>query len=154
MRMSFGGAPEIRASRDQVWKALLDPKVVAASATAIESVDAHDDTHFTVTAGLGVGSLKLKFKLNVELFEIVDRESAKMRARGKAPGSTLDTVTSFRLEDAGPGVIRLNWTADTDVGGTVASVGARLLEGTARRLAEEFWRDFADAVSKEASKSG
>jgi carbon monoxide dehydrogenase subunit G len=73
-----------------------------------------------------------------------------MRARGKAPGSTLDVVTSFRLEGVTPDLIRLHWDATSDVGGTVASVGARLLEGTARRLAEEFWQDFADKVSAEA----
>ncbi|MDX2057975.1 MAG: carbon monoxide dehydrogenase subunit G [Gemmatimonadales bacterium] len=151
MRMSFGGAPEIRASRAQVWRALLDPNTVAASASAIQSVEAQDATHFTVVAGLGIGALKLKFKLNAELFDIVDGQSAKLRARGKAPGSTLDVVTSFELEDAGPGVIRLHWKADSEVGGTVASVGARLLEGTSRRLAEEFWRDFADSVSRSAA---
>ncbi len=151
MRMSFGGAPEIRASRAQVWKALLDPNVVAASAPAIEKVETIDPTHFTVTAGLGVGSLKLKFKLTAELFDIVEGQAAKMRVRGKAPGSTLDATTSFHLEDA-PGGITLNWTADSEVGGTIASIGARLLEGTSRRLAEEFWRDFADAVSAAAAK--
>ncbi|MEZ4455356.1 MAG: carbon monoxide dehydrogenase subunit G [Gemmatimonadales bacterium] len=150
MRMSFDGAPEIQATRQQVWDALMDPKVVAASADTIESVEQHDDTHFTVVAALGVGMLKLKFKMNVELYDIVEGESARMRARGKAPGSTLDAVTSFRLEEKGPRQILLHWKADSDVGGTVASVGARLLEGTARRLAEEFWADFAASVSKAA----
>ncbi len=152
MRMSFHGAPEIRASREQVWKALLDPQFIASTATAIERVEEHDPTHFTVVAGLGIGVLKLRFTLAVELFDIVELESAKMRARGKAPGSTLDVTTSFTLDDAGPGIVALAWTADSQVGGTVASVGARLLEGTARRLAEEFWADFAATVSAEAAR--
>lgn len=150
MRMHFEGSPEIRATKDHVWRSLLDPKVVAANAGAVESVEEHDPTHFTVIAGLGVGALKLKFKLAVELADIVELTSATMRARGKAPGSTIDVVTSFRLEELEPRLIRLHWAADSDVGGTVASVGARLLEGTARRLAEEFWRDFATAVSASA----
>ena len=152
MRMSFSGAPEIRASREQVWKALLDPHFIASTATAIEKVEERDATHFGVVAGLGIGVLKLRFNLNVELFDIVERESAKMRARGKAPGSTLDATTSFTLMDAGPGIVKLAWTADSEVGGTVASVGARLLEGTARRLAEEFWVDFAAKVSELAAR--
>ncbi len=151
MRMSFGGSPEIQATRAHVWKSLLDPKVVAANAGAVEAVEEHDATHFTVVAGLGIGALKLKFKLTVELFDIVDGDSAKMRARGKAPGSTLDVVTSFRLEELAPNRIRLDWQADSEVGGTVASVGARLLEGTARRLAEAFWKDFATSVSQTAA---
>src|SRR5262249_44005075 len=140
-----------RASRDRVWQCLMDPKFVGATATSIESVETIDPTHFNVVAGLGVGSLKLRFKLNVELFDIVDGQSAKMRARGKAPGSTVDVVTSFQLTEEQPKLIRLEWKADSTVGGTVASVGARLLEGTARRLAEEFWQDFADKVSAQAA---
>jgi carbon monoxide dehydrogenase subunit G len=52
-----------------------------------------------------------------------------------------------RLDEAGSGRTRLNWSATTNVSGTLASVGARLLEGTARRLTEEFWTDFARRVS-------
>jgi carbon monoxide dehydrogenase subunit G len=150
--MSFSGAPEIRASRDEVWKALLDPQFIASTAPAIENVEQHDPTHFTVVAGLGIGALKLRFKLAVELLDIVELTSAKMRVRGKAPGSTLDTTTSFALEDSGRGIIKLHWKADTEVGGTVASVGARLLEGTSRRLTEEFWVDFAAKVSGQAAR--
>lgn len=152
MRMTFGGAPEIQASREHVWKSLLDPDVVASAAPAVERVEATDPTHFKVIAGLGVGSLKVRFVLNVELFDLVELTSAKMRVRGKAPGSTLDAITSFALHDAGSGITRLEWTAQSDVGGTVASVGARLLEGTARRLAESFWEDFAAKVAESAGR--
>jgi carbon monoxide dehydrogenase subunit G len=47
--------------------------------------------------------------------------------------------------------VRLNWAADSEVSGTVASVGARLLEGTARKLTEEFWTDFARRVQADAA---
>ena len=106
-------------------------------------MEATDSTHFKVISGLGVGSVKLRFKLDVELFDIVDNESLKMRARGKAPGSAVDVVSSLRIADAAPGTVRLDWSATSEVSGTVASVGARLLEGTARKLTEDFWTDFA-----------
>jgi hypothetical protein len=57
----------------------------------------------------------------------------------------VDVVSGVRLEDTGNGT-RLNWSATSDVSGTVASVGARLLEGTARRLTEQFWTDFARRI--------
>jgi carbon monoxide dehydrogenase subunit G len=72
-----------------------------------------------------------------------------MRVRGKAPGSALDVVSSMRIEDAGPAGSRLNWSATSEVSGTVASVGARLMEGTARKLTEQFWTDFARRVGQE-----
>lgn len=146
MKLEFAGAPVITASRQTVWQKLLDPDFVGASAPGVESVETIDPTHFKVISALGVGSVKVRFKLDVELFDIVEGEQLKMRARGKAPGSAVDVVSSLRVEDAGDGKTRLHWSATSEVSGTVASVGARLLEGTARRLTEQFWTDFARRV--------
>ena len=151
MRLHFSGAPEITATRPHVWKRLLDPNFVSQSAPGVESVETIDPTHFKVVAAFGVGSVKLRFTLTVELADVVEPERATMRARGKAPGSNVDVVATVRIEDAGPGRLRLDWTADSDVSGTVASVGARLLEGTARKLTEQFWTDFARRVQADAA---
>ena len=147
MKMEFFGAPEITASPERVWAKLMDPDFVAASAPGVESVEAVDPMHFKVVSGLGVGSVKVRFKLDVELFDVVMGRELKMRARGKGPGSAVDVVSHLRLEDGAPERTRLNWSATSEVSGTVASVGARLLEGTARRLTEQFWADFARRVS-------
>jgi carbon monoxide dehydrogenase subunit G len=147
MKLEFSGAPEITGSRDKVWSKLLDADFVAASAPGVESVERVDPTHFKVISGLGVGSVKVKFKLDVELFDVVEGQRLKMRARGKAPGSAVDVVSALQIEDAENGHTRLRWSATSDVSGTVANVGARLLEGTARRLTELFWADFAERVS-------
>jgi len=151
MRLHFSGAPEITATRQHAWKRLLDPNFVSQSAPGVESVEAIDPPHFKVVAAFGVGSVKLRFTLTVELADVVEPERATMRARGKAPGSNVDVVATVRIEDAGPGRVRLDWTADSDVSGTVASVGARLLEGTARKLTEQFWTDFARRVQADAA---
>lgn len=151
MKLRFSGAPEIAATRERAWQRLLDPDFVARSAPGVESVERLDPTHFRVVSGFGVGAVKLRFTLDVELLDLVERERATMRARGKAPGSNVDVTATVRLEDAGPGRLRLRWSADSEVSGTVASVGARLLEGTARRLIEQFWADFARRVQAEAA---
>ena len=147
MRLEFSGTPEITASREKVWERLMDPNFVAASGPGVESVEAVDPTHFKVVSGLGLGAVKVRFKLDVELSDVVPPERLRMTARGRAPGSAVDVVSNVRLEDAGNGRTRLNWAATSTISGTVASVGARLLEGTARRLTEEFWTDFARRVS-------
>jgi carbon monoxide dehydrogenase subunit G len=151
MHLSFAGSPDIAADRATVWRALLDPHTVARAASSIESVERVDDARFKLVAALGIGALKLRFSLQAELFDVIEPTSARLRVRGKAPGSTLDATTSFRLEELEPRRIRLHWKVDSGVGGTVASVGARLLEATVRRLTEEFWRDFAAMVSREAA---
>ena len=147
MKLEFSGTPEITASREKVWERLMDPNFVAASGPGVESVEAVDPTHFKVVSGLGVGAVKVRFKLDVELSDVVPPERLRMTARGRAPGSAVDVVSNVRLEDAGNGRTRLHWAATSTISGTVASVGARLLEGTARRLTEEFWTDFARRVS-------
>ncbi len=146
MKLEFAGSPEISATREYVWSRLTDPDFVAASAPGVEKVEALDPTHFKVISGLGVGSVKVRFKLDVELFDVVENQSLKMRSRGKAPGSMVDVISSLQIADAAPGKVRLEWSATSEVSGTVASVGARLLEGTARKLTEEFWTDFARRV--------
>lgn len=150
MKLEFSGSPTIAAPRERVWERLMDPQFVAQSAPGVESVDAVDPTHFKVISGFGVGSIKLRFTMDVELFDIVAGTSAKMRVRGKAPGSAIDVVSSMQIGEAGPGASQLNWSATSEVSGTVASVGARLMEGTARKLTEQFWTDFAQRVSRES----
>ncbi len=147
MKLKFAGSPVITATRQEVWTRLTDPNFVAESAPGVESVEALDPTHFKVISGLGVGSVQVRFRLDVELFDIIEGQELKMRARGKAPGSAVDVVSGLELQDAGPGRTRLKWSATSDLSGTVASVGARLLEGTARKLTEEFWTDFARRAS-------
>ncbi len=147
MNLEFSGSPEITATRDQVWARLLDPEFVAASAPGVESVRAVDPTHFEVLSGLGVGSVRVRFVLDVKVFDIVDRQSLKMRALGKAPGSVVEVVSSLRIADDEPGKVRLDWSATSELRGTIARVGPRLIEGIARRLTEEFWTDFARRVS-------
>ena len=148
MRLEFSGAPEIAAPPEQVWKSLLDHEFVASVAPGVESVEAIDDRHFKVVAGVGVGSVKVKFQLDVELSELVPPKSLKMSARGKAPGSGVEVNTDLEIEPVPPSRSRLKWHASSEVRGTVASVGARLLKGTAKKLTESFWDTFAARVAE------
>jgi carbon monoxide dehydrogenase subunit G len=149
MKLEFSGSPAIAAPRARVWERLMDPHFVAQSAPGVESVEAVDPTHFKVISGFGLGSIRVRFTMDVELFDIDAGKSAKMRVRGKAPGSAIDVVSKLQVDDAGSGGTQLNWSATSEVSGTVASVGARLMEGTARKLTEQFWTDFAQRVSQE-----
>jgi carbon monoxide dehydrogenase subunit G len=146
MTFQFSGDPVITAPRQVVWERLTDPDFVAASAPGVESVEAVDATHFTVVSGLGLGPIKVKFTMEVELSEVVERESLRMRSLARGSGSVVDVVSVVRLEDAQAGT-RLKWSATSEVSGTVAGLGPRLIEGTARMMSERFWTDFARRVS-------
>jgi len=146
MKFGFSGAPVIPAPRQVVWARLTDPDFVAASAPGVESVAARDSTHYTVVSGVGLGAMKIRFQVDVELYDIVEREALSMRSRGTGAGSTVEVVSAVRLEDADGGT-RLHWRAVSDVSGAVAGLGGRMVEGVARLLTEQFWTDFARRVS-------
>ncbi|HXV86424.1 MAG TPA: carbon monoxide dehydrogenase subunit G [Gemmatimonadales bacterium] len=148
MKLEFAGAPEIAAPQALVWQRLMDPAFVASCAPAVESVETLDHTHFRVMSGLGVGSIKLRFALDVELSDLDPPTSARMSVQGKAPGSALRATTTVRLEPLEGNRTLLRWTASSDVYGTIASVGARLLKGTAKKLTQEFWNKFALRVAR------
>jgi carbon monoxide dehydrogenase subunit G len=145
MKFQFSGDPVIGAPRQVVWDRLTNPDFIAASAPGVESVQAVDPTHFTVLSGLGLGPMKVKFTLDVELFDVVERESLRMRSLARGPGSVVDVVSAVRLEDAQAGT-RLNWSATSDVSGTLAKLGPRMIESAARMMTEQFWTDFARRV--------
>ncbi len=121
----------------------MDHEFVASCAPGIETVEALDATHFKVVSGFGVGSVKVRFSLDVELSDVHPPESARMSVRGQAPGSAVHVDTDVVLEPVAPNRTRLTWKAAADVHGTVASVGGRLLKGTAKKLTEGFWKKFA-----------
>ncbi len=150
MKLSFSGAPEINAPLEAVWVRISDPHFVGRHGPGVESVEVIDETHFKVITGFGIGSIKLRFGIDVELTEVTPPTGMTLKARGKAPGSAVDVTAALSLEPLEGARTRLNWTAATEINGTVAGVGARLMEGTARKLTEQFWTRFADSITADA----
>ena len=148
MKLQFSGSPEVRAPKQIVWQRLVDPRFVAGSAPGIESVEVIDSTRFRVISGFGPRAMKARITLDGELFDLVPGSSAKMRLWGHGPGSSVEVLSTIAVRDAGPGQVCLNWTATTELSGTVANLGAKLLEGVARKMTEQFWDDFARRVGE------
>lgn len=154
MKLDFSGTRDVDVPRGHVWERLLDPEAIGAAGPGVENVDVLDRTHFRVTTGFGVAFLKLRFGLDVELHDLSEPESLQLHARGKAPGgSKLDARATVRLEERPGGKTRIHWKAMPEFHGVVASVGMRLLEGVARGMTEEFWRDFARETERSWQRS-
>ena len=153
MKLQFSGSPEVRAPKHIVWQRLVDPRFVAGSAPGIESVEVIDSTRFRVISGFGPRAMKARITLDGELFDLVPGTSAKMRLRGNGPGSHVEVLSTIAVRDAGPGQVRLDWTATSELSGTVANLGAKLLEGVARKMTEQFWDDFARRVGEEETRA-
>ena len=144
MRLETTGVQEIDAPVAVVWSNLTDPAFVAAAAAGVESVEPIDDTQFRVVAMLGVGSISLRFTLHVQLHDVVPLAGLRMSVQGAAPGSAMRVEAGATLAPLEGGATRLAWTVRSDVHGTIAGIGARMLQGTMRRKIEAFWTQFAE----------
>lgn len=133
--MRFEGSVDIQAPREKVWAFLIDPQQVGSCGPGVESVEVIDATHFKAIAKVGVGFISARFSTNLELAEMEPPSRAQIKVHGQAPGSAVDATAEMRLSEGGDGSsTRMDWEADVLIAGTLASVGARLIEGTANKL--------------------
>jgi uncharacterized protein len=132
--MQFSGTTEIDAPRDKVWAFVIDPQQVGWCGPGVESIEAVDATHFKARAKVGIGIISARFNVNVELVEAVEPDRAVIKASGQAPGSAVDATGEMILAGPAEGPTTMTWSADVTIMGSIASVGARLVEGTANKL--------------------
>ena len=132
--MKFDGTVEINAARDRVWDFLMDPNQVGSCGPGVESIEVIDETHFKAKAKVGIGFISARFVVDMEIAEREEPDRAVIKARGQAPGSVVDATATMRLRDGDTGSTVMEWAADVMIGGTLASVGARMIEGTANKM--------------------
>ena len=132
--MHFEGTVQINAPRDKVWAFLIDPNQVGSCGPGVESIEVIDDSHFKATAKVGVGFISARFVVNMEFVDLEPPDTANIKAHGQAPGSAVDATAAMHLSDGEAGGTQMDWQADVNISGTLASVGARLIEGTANKM--------------------
>ena len=132
--MQFSGTVDIKAPRDKVWAFLIDPDQVGSCGPGVESIEVIDETHFRAKAKVGVGFISARFVVDLELAEQDPPTKAVIKAHGQAPGSAVDATATMNLSDGDDGATRMDWSADVTISGTLASVGARLIDGTANKM--------------------
>ena len=132
--MQFSGTVEIAAPRDRVWAFLMDPNQVGSCGPGVESIDIIDDDHFKARAKVGVGFITAKFNVEMTVAERQEPDLAVLKAHGQAPGSAVDATANMKLSGDAAGPTTMDWSADVAISGTLASVGARLIEGTANKM--------------------
>ena len=132
--MHFEGTVQINAPRDRVWAFVIDPNQVGQCGPGVESIEVIDDTHFKATAKVGVGFISARFVVNLEFVDLDAPSAATIKAHGQAPGSAVDADARMELSEANGGGTTMDWSAEVNIAGTIASVGARLIEGTANKM--------------------
>jgi carbon monoxide dehydrogenase subunit G len=132
--MKLAGTVDIAAARDKVWTFVTDPNQVGQCGPGVESIELVDETHFKATAKVGIGFISARFVANMEMAEQAPPDRAVIKAHGQAPGSAVDAVARMTLSDGSAGGTRMDWEADVTISGSLASIGARLIEGTATKM--------------------
>src|SRR5947209_2437309 len=132
--MDFSGTQTIAVPIEKAWAFLMDVNKVAACAPGFQSLEVLGEEHWKAAVAVGIGAVKAKFTLDVTRPEMEEPEHMTMKGRGKAPGSAVDLWGDMRLTAVDDGQTRMDWQASVVVSGTIASVGSRLLQGTAEKL--------------------
>ena len=132
--MKFNGTVDINAPRDRVWAFLMDADQVGPCGPGVESIEVIDADHFKAKAKVGIGFISARFNIDMSIAERDEPNNAVIKAHGQAPGSAVDATATMALRDGENGGTTMDWGADVLIGGTLASVGARLIEGTANKM--------------------
>jgi uncharacterized protein len=144
--MEIKGEYKIAAPRDKVFAALNDQDILQACIPGCESLEKLSDTEMTAKVRLRIGPVSAAFSGKVTLSDIDPPNGYKITGEGQggvagfAKGGAV-----VRLTEEGNDTL-LAYEVDAQVGGKIAQVGARLIAGTAKKLADQFFGKFAESV--------
>ena len=139
--MDMSGEQRIPAPQQAVWDALFDPEVLKLCIPGCDSVEKVSDTQFTAKVVIAVGPVKAKFAGEVALEELNAPNNCTINGKGNA---------KVELSTEGTDPI-LKYTANASVGGKLAQIGARLVDSTAKKLADEFFKRFVKLMTDRAA---
>lgn len=135
--------------RERVFAALVDPEVLRRTIPGCEEFTAAGDDVFEARLKIGLAGLKGSYSGKVALRDKHPPESFAMTFDGKGSPGFVRGVAAIRLSTE-PAGTRVTSDADVQVGGLIAAVGSRLVEATARKLSDDFFRRLAEEIDPPA----
>jgi uncharacterized protein len=146
MAMTMTGEIELAAPRQRVWEKLNDPAVLKACIPGCEELERSDDQGFRAVARMKVGPVSARFRGKVTLSDLDPPNGYKISGEGEGGvagfakgGARVDLVER-------EGGTLLSYHVDAQIGGKLAQLGQRLINGTAKKMADEFFANFARAL--------
>jgi uncharacterized protein len=149
--MDFSGRYEIPAPPKRVWAALNDPSILQSCIPGCERLTRRDDRHFDAVAALRIGPVKATFQATIEQSEMDPPSRCVLKGEGRGGAAGFGRgEAEVLLSPEGSGTV-LTYVARATIGGKLAQIGQRLIDGAARQIADDFFARFAAQV---ASMSG
>ncbi len=144
--MDMTGERRIPASRQIVWEALNNPEVLKASIPGCESLEKLDDDKLKATAAVKVGPISARFTGNVQLTDINPPNSYRISGEGQGGvAGFAKGGANVALADDGSDTL-LSYQVNAQVGGKLAQLGGRLIDATAKQMADAFFDRFSKQV--------
>jgi carbon monoxide dehydrogenase subunit G len=128
------GEEQIPVGVDAVWAFVTDPEKVGRCFPDVVDVTVQDATHFEAVVKVGVGPVRGKFNVKVELLPGPSKRRVDMKISGGGFGSAVDMTAGADLVDAGGGTTLLRWSGEAVARGPIAAVGGRVLDAQAQKL--------------------
>ncbi len=151
--MEIKGEYRIAASREKVFAALNDQAILQASIPGCESLEKTSDTEMKAKVRMRIGPVSASFTGKVTLSDIDPPNGYKISGEGQGgPAGFAKGGAVVTLLTEGADTV-LTYNVDAQVGGKIAQVGARLIDGTAKKLADEFFGKFAEMVGGPAPEA-
>ena len=144
--MEMTGEYRINAAREAVWAALNDPEVLKACIPGCQEIEKTSDTGFTAKVKAKVGPVSATFNGAVTLSDLNPPESYTISGEGKGGAAGFAKGgAKVKLAEDGAETL-LSYEVEAQVGGKLAQIGSRLIDGTAKKMAEQFFGAFAEHV--------
>ena len=145
--MKLSGTYQINLEKQKVWEALNDPEILKKSIPGCEEFKKNSETEFTAIATNKIGPFNASFKGDIKLEDLDPPNSYKITGSGNSPVGFANGEATVSLEDKNNGT-ELTYTVEANVGGKIAQVGSRLIDMTAKKMADIFFGKFSELVSK------
>ena len=136
--MKIEGTHELRAPRERVYAALIDPAVLARCIPGCERLELTGEHTYAATLRTGVGAIKGVFQGNVRLEDMRPPEHYRIVVDGRGQPGFLKGAGDLDLSEQ-DGATVIKYAGDVQVGGTLASVGQRMIQGAAKMMAAQFF---------------
>jgi carbon monoxide dehydrogenase subunit G len=146
--MDMEGSRALAATQQQAWDGLNDPEVLKACIAGCEKVERAGDDKFIVAMAVKIGPVAARFNGRITLSDVNPPESYTLSFDGQGgPAGFGKGTAKVRLVPAGTGS-ELSYSVQAQVGGKIAQVGQRLIDGVARSMAEDFFKRFDDEMQR------
>ena len=146
--MDMTGEYRIAAPRQKVWDGLNDPEILKQAIPGCETITKQSDTEMSATVRAKVGPVSARFGGKVTISDRDPPNSYKIMGEGTGgPAGFAKGGASVKLADDGNGGTILSYVVEANVGGKLAQIGSRLIDATARQMADNFFSKFAQVVA-------